>query len=429
MIISENESAKYFINTLLSNEKRTIKIMEGKLFEGDKDNFYLHNHLKEIKNSIENGHLLILINMDHIYECIYDILNKQERKVGSVLYSRISVGIQRETCKLHPNFKIIVIVDPEIAYYYYPPPFLNRFEKHCLNWDDILSEKDKKIFCNVQHWSNTICKKCDIPISSLFLGYHNQYFYSLIIFLKKTNKLSLESIKKKLLKLINPISLPKIMGSVIKFSKSSSDDFLFLSDILDNFFKNYIDSLDIFLQNIFEKKMEAKNLKFVIYTFSNFNDNLIYDKKYIKKINLNMISSENELNSKIIEYWKGTHSTILIQCSSNFSSYKYINLLTNVINKVNEKYHTSKNIIIIVSLNTIETRKNIKIEFIPNWKFFFIDSLEKREINFSSLIKVRSLFELIENNMIDVISVIKQELVVCVYHLEFKYEKNVNGKK
>jgi E3 ubiquitin-protein ligase RNF213 len=67
------------------------------------------------------------------------------KQVGTQLYSRIAIGRHSESCIVHPHFKVVVVVDPLDAYLRLPPPFLNRFEKHRMDWGDILPPHAKGV--------------------------------------------------------------------------------------------------------------------------------------------------------------------------------------------------------------------------------------------------------------------------------------------
>lgn len=80
--------------------------MEGPLFENDGSDQHMHALLYRVRQAMEEGVVLVLINLEMLYESLYDVLNQSYDHVGSVMYSRIVVGRHSESCIVHPNFKV-----------------------------------------------------------------------------------------------------------------------------------------------------------------------------------------------------------------------------------------------------------------------------------------------------------------------------------
>ncbi len=103
----------------------------------------------KIKNSIANGHTIILIQCDEIFENFYDLFNQRftfidDHKTKSRdYYARIASGARSTTCLVHPNFQCVVMVK-QSEVHNTPAPFMNRFEKYPLSHDSFLFEIIKK---------------------------------------------------------------------------------------------------------------------------------------------------------------------------------------------------------------------------------------------------------------------------------------------
>jgi hypothetical protein len=80
--------------------------------------------MKEIPNSVQTS--------------LYDLLNKSYQTIRNKNYCRISVGHYNPKCFVHPNFNCILNI-MEDRLLDVDPPFLNRFEKHYLTFDQFLS--------------------------------------------------------------------------------------------------------------------------------------------------------------------------------------------------------------------------------------------------------------------------------------------------
>lgn len=86
-----------------------------------------------------------------------------------------------------------MVTDPFKAYYHLAPPFLNRFEKHTLDWEDILGSESKQVLQEVTQWAKSLCTEVvqfgprgnanpatTFSLQNLFYGYHWQYMSSLV---------------------------------------------------------------------------------------------------------------------------------------------------------------------------------------------------------------------------------------------------------
>jgi hypothetical protein len=99
--------------TQCSKEKNTpallsqrINVVEGPLFEEDGTDRHAHQLLHEIRRAMEEGDIVVLVNLEFLYESLYDVLNKSYTQLGTALYTRIAVGRHSESCVVHPNFKV-----------------------------------------------------------------------------------------------------------------------------------------------------------------------------------------------------------------------------------------------------------------------------------------------------------------------------------
>lgn len=192
----------------------------------------------------------------YIYENLYDVLNKRETKVGSVSYVRIAVGRQSESCLVHKDFKVMVIVDTYEAHHLLPAPFLNRFEKHALNWSDMLnSELGRKTVTEVKNWVDSICgmqrrgQNSSAPGDlgefmsphDLFFGYHAQFLHSLVATVVRD--MHHENLTEKGENLVT-ICQNRLMWmlkpeGVLKILYSSKQNQTFRSDLANNYFAEF----------------------------------------------------------------------------------------------------------------------------------------------------------------------------------------------
>ena len=90
---------------------------------------------------MEKGFRIVLKNLDYIYGALYDLFNQNFFSIGDRKNCRIALGgTNNPMCYVNDKFRCIVISDQNPSDL--PPPFLNRFEKHELNFNNILVEEN-----------------------------------------------------------------------------------------------------------------------------------------------------------------------------------------------------------------------------------------------------------------------------------------------
>lgn len=125
-----------------------------------------------------------------------------------------------------------MVTDPLNAYYHLAPPFLNRFEKHTLDWEDVLDKNARQVLKEVTEWAKLICNEVEIyvgpnnnsensfSLQHLFYGYHWQYISSIVAAefgnIPNTNlRAIVEQCKKQLMFMLNPEGFVQILWNVV----------------------------------------------------------------------------------------------------------------------------------------------------------------------------------------------------------------------
>ena len=110
------------------------------LFLGDQEFSSIYNNINRIKIFMETGRQCILVNLENLYESLYDCLNQSYSKMGGHRYVDLGLGTHRVKCRVHPNFRLIVIAEDDDVKDRFPIPLINRLEKHYLGNETILSQ-------------------------------------------------------------------------------------------------------------------------------------------------------------------------------------------------------------------------------------------------------------------------------------------------
>jgi hypothetical protein len=60
--------------------------------------------------------------------------------MGDVRYVDLGLGTHRVKCRIHPNFRLVLIAEDVDVYEKFPIPLINRLEKHFLGMETMLVE-------------------------------------------------------------------------------------------------------------------------------------------------------------------------------------------------------------------------------------------------------------------------------------------------
>ncbi|RNA31081.1 E3 ubiquitin-ligase RNF213-like [Brachionus plicatilis] len=203
LLLSQNDNALDLINNFVLNEldngtkHSKIKIIFGSSFPNDQKYSQICRKIHQIKLSMELGKTVILLNLENLYESLYDALNQFYYKFGDdTKFVDLGLGTARVKCLVHEEFRLIVVADKKSVYNpkKYPIPLVNRLEKHLLSIDSILNEKLRYIVNNIQQWTKeftSISEKYGFGMrktnslnklkpSDIFIGFTDETIASLV---------------------------------------------------------------------------------------------------------------------------------------------------------------------------------------------------------------------------------------------------------
>ena len=61
-------------------------------------------------------------------------------------YVDLGLGTHRVKCRIHPNFRLVLIAEDSEVYEKFPIPLINRLEKHYLGMETMISEGNEWLF-------------------------------------------------------------------------------------------------------------------------------------------------------------------------------------------------------------------------------------------------------------------------------------------
>jgi len=149
---------------VLDSSSSEIKIIFGSSFPNDQKYSEICRKIHQIKLSMEMGKTVILLNLENLYESLYDALNQFYYKFSDEeKFVDLGLGTARVKCLVHNSFRLIIIADKKSVYNpkKYPIPLVNRLEKHLLNIESILNDKMKRIVNDINEWANQLTSISD----------------------------------------------------------------------------------------------------------------------------------------------------------------------------------------------------------------------------------------------------------------------------
>lgn len=108
---------------------------------------------------MEMGKTVVLLNLENLYESLYDALNQFYYKFSDdEKFVDLGLGTARVKCLVHNEFRLIIVADKKSVYNpkKYPIPLVNRLEKHLLKIEYILNDKMKRIVERISKWCNDL---------------------------------------------------------------------------------------------------------------------------------------------------------------------------------------------------------------------------------------------------------------------------------
>ena len=330
LVISKSSASIFLLSSILSEINKNYNLYVGSQFYRDHHNEdYSLKILNKIQLHMEEGKVLILKNLESVYPALYDLFNQNFTKAGEKNFARIAIGSSTNTFSLvNDDFRCIVSVnyeqiDQEEA------PFLNRFEKHIVSLDYLLSDNLKleslKIFGKLKEMislKKDEYKGINYDLKNLLINFDLEEIQGIIYQADKKGIKRGDLINEVISKI--SLTLPQDIILCLKLNKFYIKYPILKDKILEEYNKGEHHNLRRFLESM-------TNPKNVVYTFTNNLEEIknlkhIKNAKFgeislenIKEIKISSCKSENELEKEIDEFFNEDKFKI---CLIKFNSYE-----------------------------------------------------------------------------------------------------------
>ncbi|XP_028287710.1 E3 ubiquitin-protein ligase rnf213-beta isoform X2 [Parambassis ranga] len=183
-----NEESRYLL--LLTTNNAALHILQQQVFaKGDcpppeiifgsgfpKDQEYAQicRNVNRVKTCMETGRTVILLNMQNLYESLYDALNQYYVYLSKQQYVDLGLGTHRVKCRVHTNFRLVVVEDQKKVYEHFPVPLINRLEKHRVDRSTDLESWQRRVLQKLMEWVKEFSGEAteDFNLSDIFVGFH-----------------------------------------------------------------------------------------------------------------------------------------------------------------------------------------------------------------------------------------------------------------
>ncbi|XP_053850563.1 E3 ubiquitin-protein ligase RNF213 [Vidua macroura] len=190
LVLTENYAALQILQQAFFTARQQPEIIFGSSFPKDQEYTQICRNINRVKVCMETGQMVVLLNLQNLYESLYDALNQYYVYLAGQKYVDLGLGTHRVKCRVHPKFRLIVIEEKEVVYKHFPIPLINRLEKHYLDINTVLDKGQREAVQELERWvqeftavnteEHFISQQRYRP-ADVFVGYHDNTCASLVL--------------------------------------------------------------------------------------------------------------------------------------------------------------------------------------------------------------------------------------------------------
>ncbi|XP_029109785.1 E3 ubiquitin-protein ligase rnf213-beta [Scleropages formosus] len=179
LLLTTNSAALHILQQQVFARGRhpSPEIVFGSGFPKDQEYANICRNVNRVKTCMETGRTVILLNMQNLYESLYDALNQYYVYLGGQQYVDLGLGTHRVKCRVHPEFRLVVVEDQVKVYTQFPVPLINRLEKHRLDRSADLTAQQRAVLLKLKEWVQEFISLSDeaaeFELSDAFVGFHD----------------------------------------------------------------------------------------------------------------------------------------------------------------------------------------------------------------------------------------------------------------
>ncbi|MEQ2187227.1 hypothetical protein GOODEAATRI_002461 [Goodea atripinnis] len=177
LLLTTNNAALHILQqqVFAKGEYPPPEIIFGSGFPKDQEYAQICRNVNRVKTCMETGRTVVLLNMQNLYESLYDALNQYYVYLSKQQYVDLGLGSHRVKCRVHTNFRLVVVEDQQKVYKHFPVPLINRLEKHRVDRSTDLEAWQHCVLNKLREWIKEFSGKAneDFKLSDVFIGFHS----------------------------------------------------------------------------------------------------------------------------------------------------------------------------------------------------------------------------------------------------------------
>ncbi|KAM9837888.1 LOW QUALITY PROTEIN: E3 ubiquitin-protein ligase rnf213-beta [Aulostomus maculatus] len=176
LLLTTNNAALHILQQQIfaKGEYPPPEIIFGSGFPKDQEYAQVCRNVNRVKTCMETGRTVILLNMQNLYESLYDALNQYYVYLSKQQYVDLGLGSHRVKCRVHTNFRLVVVEDQKKVYELFPVPLINRLEKHRVDRSTDLTPWQHRVLTKLKEWVKEFSGEASkvFRFSDIFVGFH-----------------------------------------------------------------------------------------------------------------------------------------------------------------------------------------------------------------------------------------------------------------
>ncbi|KAM3838360.1 E3 ubiquitin-protein ligase rnf213-beta-like, partial [Diretmus argenteus] len=176
LLLTTNNAALHILQqqVFAKGDHPPPEIVFGSGFPKDQEYAQICRNVNRVKTCMETGRTVVLLNMQNLYESLYDALNQYYVYLSGQQYVDLGLGSHRVKCRVHKNFRLVVVEDQKKVYEHFPVPLINRLEKHKVDRSTDLTPWQCRVLDKLKRWMKEFSSEASdhFKLSDIFVGFH-----------------------------------------------------------------------------------------------------------------------------------------------------------------------------------------------------------------------------------------------------------------
>lgn len=139
-------------------ELEGAEVIFGSRFPQDLEYTQICININRIRLAMDKGRRVILLNLETLYESLYELLNQSYTEMKGDRFVEIGLGTHRHRTRVHPDFRLIVVAEHDEVRRTFPAALVNRLEKHAYFLKTDLALPQRRLADTLARWAAAMTK-------------------------------------------------------------------------------------------------------------------------------------------------------------------------------------------------------------------------------------------------------------------------------